>query len=401
MKWIDGGVCAPRGFAAAGVRAGIKQQGLDVALVVADRPCTAAGVFTQNAFISPAARYSREVVRCGKPVVATFGNSGCANACTGPEGEQDLQAIVNTVKQALARHRPGLVGEVLAAQTGIIGVRLFPERMAQPIDEAVAKAGPEGWQDAARAIMTTDTRPKACAVEAQIEGRAVHIGGMAKGSGMIAPNMATMHVYLTTDIAAQAAILQPLLGDVVGRSFNTISVDGDGSTSDCVLMLANGAAGAALSEANRSALAEALNAVCERLARELVADGEGATRVIEVRVTGARTDADAALGARAIAESLLVKTAVFGGDPNWGRIAAALGRSGAEVDPYRTTIRVGDVLLFESGAPTAFDRASAEAAVRCDEVVIAVDLGLGEGASRMLSCDLSYDYVRINAEYHT
>jgi len=399
MDWIDGGVA--QGFVCAGVRAGIKTDGPDVAVLASEAPCSAAGVFTRNAFISPAALHSRRCIAEGRRARGVFMNSGCANACTGPAGEADLLAIVEATGTALDEALPDVDGVVLAAQTGIIGERLPLSRVEGAIRKATQALCPEGWASAAEAIMTTDTVPKTCALEIQLGGQSIRIGGMAKGSGMIAPNMGTMHAFLTTDIAATAEKLQPMLVAAADDSFNAITIDGDGSTSDTVLLLANGASGVMLCPQNEAIFCEALGRICQRLARAIVADGEGATKTVEIGVTGARSRADARMAARAVAESLLTKTAVFGADPNWGRILAAVGRSGAEVRPETTALAIGGVTLFRGGVPCEYDVAEAQSAMAGDEISIDIDLGIGDGRARMWTCDLSYDYVRINAEYHT
>jgi len=401
MESIAGGVCAATGFLAAGVRAGIKTDGLDVALIASERPCAAAGVFTRNAFISPCARISRERIRAGLPVRGVFANSGCANACTGPAGEADIVAIMDRTGEAIAERLPGVEGTILACQTGVIGKRLTPDRVEGAIVAAASGLSRDGAADAARAIMTTDTVPKECAVEFPVGGRTVRVGGMAKGAGMIAPNMGTMHVFITTDIAAEPGALQNALAAAVDETFNCITVDGDTSTSDAVLLLANGASGVPLDGASREAFTEALRAVCHHLSQAIVRDGEGATKLVEIRVEGARTTEDARRAARTIAYSLLTKTAMFGGDPNWGRILAALGRSGAEVDPDRVVLDLGGLVLFRSGSAEAYDLKSAEAAVAGPQIAVHIDLGLGAGRATVWTCYLSYDYVRINAEYHT
>ena len=259
---------------------------------------------------------------------------------------------------------------------------------------------PESARAAERAIMTTDTRPKAAAVSALLDGVPFHVGGMCKGSGMIAPNMATMLCFVTTDAAVPPERLQIVLRGAAERTFNRITVDGDSSTNDCIIVLAGGASGARVGEdgAGLDVFSAALEAVLADLATQTVRDGEGATRLIEVRVTGAPTQRDAELAARAVAESQLVKCAVYGGDPNWGRILCAVGYSGAEARLESTTIRLGDICVLENGTPTGLD---ASMAVHGERVLVRVELGLGAGTATLLSCDLTEEYVRINAEYHT
>jgi glutamate N-acetyltransferase/amino-acid N-acetyltransferase len=289
--------------------------------------------------------------------------------------------------------------DVAIASTGVIGVPMPMDRIAPAIGR-IALSG-SGWDDASRAIMTTDTRPKVAERELTLSGGAVRIGGMAKGAGMIHPNMATMLAFVTTDALIDSAALRPMLRSAADDSFNAISVDGDTSTNDTLLVLANGASGVRVSTVDGPAFLDALTAVCLDLARAIVADGEGVTKVFEVQVTGAASESDARLAARTVTTSNLVKTAIHGADPNWGRILAAAGRSGAKVDAGKASIHIGGVAVFERGAPRPFDAAALRTVFERPNIAIALDLGLGDATARAWGTDLSAEYVRINADYTT
>jgi len=393
------GVTAPLGFKAAAVAAGIKPQGLDLALLVADAGCTVAAVFTTNRAQAAPVLVSREHVASGR-ARAVVVNAGCANAATGASGLADARETASLVAQAIGC-RPQ---EVVVASTGVIGVPLPMPALRSGVPAAAAGLTREGGADAARAIMTTDTRPKEVVVEFTLGGRTARVGGMAKGAGMIAPRMATMLAFFTTDAAVDAGLLQAALREAVGSSLNRITVDGDTSTNDMAVVLANGAVPerAILSpgrdyDAFRAALTEA----ARRLAEMIVRDGEGATRFAEIRVEGAGSEDDADRVARAIAESPLVKTALHGGDPNWGRILGAVGRSGVAIDVSRVDIVLGDVWVAEGGAARAYDEALAHAAVKADPVRILVRLNAGPAAGWMWTCDLTRGYVDINAHYRS
>jgi glutamate N-acetyltransferase/amino-acid N-acetyltransferase len=327
-------------------------------------------------------------------------NAGCANAGTGAAGRADADRVV-----AAAARRLGCVAEeVLPASTGLIGSRLRADAIERALPRLRLADGRAAGRRAARAIMTTDTRPKEAAAAVDLgDGRTVAIGGMAKGAGMIHPQMATMLAFVTTDAPLEPALLGGLLREAVSTTFNQISVDGDGSTNDAVLLLASGAAGgpplATLGDETRR-FADALTAVCRDLARQIVSDGEGARTLIEVRVRGAGDDADARRAARAVAGSNLVKAAVHGGDPNWGRIACAAGYSGAALDPDRLVISIGPLTVF-AGEPCAFDEERASRLLHRRRVTLELDLGLGEGSGEAWGCDLSAEYVAINSEYRT
>jgi glutamate N-acetyltransferase/amino-acid N-acetyltransferase len=393
------GVTAPRGFRAAGVAAGIKEGGLDLALVVADDACAAAGVFTLSRTAAAPILVAREQLASGR-ARAVVVNSGCANAATGAAGLDDAREMTRLTGTALGCPPH----EVVVASTGVIGVRLPMERIRIGITEAAAGLSPEGGTDAARAIMTTDTKPKEASADLTLGGARCVVGGMAKGAGMIAPNMATMLAFFTTDVAVEPALLRRALVSAVGESLNRITVDGDTSTNDCAVVLSNGAAAAAAIadegpefDAFRTALTE----VSRQLAKKLVRDGEGVTRVAEVRVEGAPTPAEADRVARVVAESPLVKTALHGGDPNWGRILGAVGRAGVEIDGDRVSIWIGDVWVAENGVAREYEETLAAAAMEEEPVRIRIDLGGGAAAGWMWTSDLSHGYVDINAHYRT
>lgn len=396
---IDGSVTAPKGFRAAGVACGIKAAGLDLALIVSDTPASAAGVFTVNrAQAAPVSVSRRNLSASSGHARAVVVNSGCANACTGAEGMRHAEAMAARTAATVGCSVP----EVLVASTGVIGVALDMEKVTRGIAAAAAALAPCGGKDAARAIMTTDPFPKAASVEITSNGGTFRVGGIAKGSGMIEPNMATMLGFVTTDAVVDPAMLQRALKTVVDDTFNAITVDGECSTNDCVFALANGASGVALGEADFSVLVDALRHVCEPLAVGIVRGGEGATKLVTVRVTGAASDADARRTARAIANSLLVKTAIHGGDPNWGRLVAVAGRSGSQFVLDAAAVQIGPIELFHAGTPHDDRAAQAAEYLKGSELVVTVDMGTGgSGTSQMWTCDLSAEYVRINAEYRT
>jgi glutamate N-acetyltransferase/amino-acid N-acetyltransferase len=393
------GVTAPLGFKAAAVASGIKAQGLDLALLVADAGCTVAAVFTTNRAQAAPVVVSRAHASSGR-ARAVVVNAGCANAATGAAGLTDARETASLVAEAVGCRAE----EVIVASTGVIGVPLPMDALRSGIKTAAARLAREGGADAARAIMTTDTRAKEVAVEFALGGRTARVGGMAKGAGMIAPRMATMLAFFTTDAAVDARLLQDALREAVGSSLNRITVDGDTSTNDMAVVLAGGALPerAILAPGpDYDAFRAALTQAARRLAEMIVRDGEGATRIAEVRVEGAASEDDADRIARAIAESPLVKTALHGGDPNWGRILAAAGRSGVAIDASRVDIHLGDVWVAEGGAARAYDERLAHAAVTADPVRILVRLNAGSAAGWMWTCDLTRDYIDINAHYRS
>ena len=403
IKVIAGGVCAAKGFRAAGVPAEIKYKGRnDVALVVADAPCAAAAVFTTNAVAAAPVLYDRVVVKGGK-IQAILANSGCANACTGEAGYKDaeLSALATAGELGIdPKH-------VLVASTGVIGRRLPMDRLLAGMKDAAAKLArsPEAGLDAEKAVMTTDTKPKQAAVQTKIGGKTITIGGMCKGSGMIEPNMATMLGFITTDAAVSPAMLRRALKLAIAVSFNHVVVDGDESTNDSVFLMASGAAGNApitKAGADFEAFVEALTAVGIALAKQMAADGEGATKYVEVRVQNAKTQRDADRAARAIAKSPLAKTSWFGKDPNWGRVLAAAGYSGAKVVDMEAEVSYGKTWAYRKGqVADAAQLAKLEKEMQGDSLVVTVDLHLGQYASSIYTCDFSLDYVHINADYTT
>jgi glutamate N-acetyltransferase/amino-acid N-acetyltransferase len=396
---IDGGVTAPLGFRAAGVHCGIKAaaDALDLAVLVAERPAAAAGVFTTNQVKAAPVLLSRNHLDRAGLARAVVINSGCANACTGSQGMD--------VARATAAHAAAALGapveQILVASTGVIGVALDGEKVKRGFTDALGRLSRDAHLDAARAIMTTDRAPKARAAEAALDGRRFRVGGIAKGAGMIEPNMATMLAVLTTDAAIEPALLARALRSACAGTFNAISIDGDTSTNDSVFVLASGESRAAVGERELPAFEEALTAVCRELAIDIVRGGEGVTRVMAVRATGAASDDEARRVARTIANSLLVKTAVHGADPNWGRIVAAAGRAGVAFDLERVSVRIGPVELFAHGRPYDERAAEAQQFLAREDVEIHVDLGLARGAATVYGCDLSAEYVRINGEYRT
>ena len=401
---IEGGVCSPKGFRAAGVAAGIKYKDRkDVALIVADAPCSAAAMFTTNNLAAAPVVLDRGIARfgCAQAILA---NSGCANACTGPEGLRDAVESVKATAAELhvdPRH-------VFVASTGVIGHRLPMKRLLSGMREAAKRlAGtPQAGLDAELAVMTTDTRPKQAAVKVKILGHEVTIGGMCKGSGMIEPNMATMLGFITTDCAIAPGMLRNALRSAVARGFNRLVVDGDESTNDSVFILASGAAGnkeIRHPDASFRAFRDALIQLIVALTKQMAADGEGATKFVTVRVVGAATERDAEAAARAIAKSPLCKTSWFGKDPNWGRILAAVGYSGAKIDENTVEVFYGKTWAYKQGriADSAqLKKLAAELAG--PEITVTVNLHFNSSRqAEIYTCDFSTDYVHINADYTT
>ena len=402
MKQIDGGITAVPGIRAAGIYAGIKKaaDAKDVALIVTDAPATAAGVFTKNSVTAAPVFVCREHLTDGR-AQAVIVNSGNANACTGEVGMANARRMAAATAEQL-----GIDADlVLVSSTGVIGQQLPMDKIENGIQTAASAISTEGGADAAEAIMTTDTYPKSVAVEIEISGVSVRIGGIAKGSGMIAPNMATMLSYLTTDAKINAEVLQAALNRVVDDTYNLLTVDTDRSTNDTVLILATGRAGNAeivtADGDNYEAFCEGLLFVCTELVKMLARDGEGATKLVEVVVKHARNRDDAEKAARAVAESPLVKTAVFANDANWGRIMMAIGKSGAAFDPYQVGVWLADYQLVKDGMDAGYNEDEATALFAQDPVRITIDLRAGDAAVTMWTCDYSYDYIRINADYRT
>ena len=399
---ITGGITAPQGFTAAGVHAGIKKNGkTDIGMIYSKVPAAGAAMYTTNKMAAAPVIVSRQASDRGK-IRAIVVNSGCANACTGDQGLQDARTMVRVAAKAL--HLDDC--EVLVASTGVIGVSLPMDKIKSGIGQAAAALSENGHEQALAAIMTTDTFPKACAYEFNLGGKTCKIAGIAKGAGMIHPNMATMLCFITTDAAIAPEVLKQALNQAAELSFNMISVDGDTSTNDMVAVLANGQAGNALIDSAGSQTYQefytALRAVCTELAQLIVRDGEGATKFLEINVTGAVSFADAKLAAMAIAKSPLVKTAFFGQDPNWGRILCAVGYSGAATQPDKTSLTIGDLTIVVNGqGAVGFDTAKLKEVMAAKDIAITVDLGLGETSATVWTCDFSYEYVKINGEYTT
>ena len=379
-----------KGFKAAGVAAGIKKSGAkDVALLLCEG-AWASMVGTQNQVCAPSVKRNRTLVP--GTVDGVVVNSGCANVATGPEGA-DNNAQMGTA----------LAGKtLLTASTGVIGVQLPQAKLLAGIAAAEAALSENGSDDFAEAILTTDLVPNMAQTELVLGGVTVRIGGACKGSGMIAPNMATMLAFVTTDAVISPEQLDLALHRAVEVSFNCMTVDGDTSTSDQCILLASGAAGnPPLSDDDFQAFVAALTEVCITLAKKVARDGEGATKLVEVRVTGAPSEAEAKKVGRTIAESPLVKTALFGNDPNWGRLMMAAGRAGVPFDPDKASATLAGIEVFKNGVPATFDKAVASEAMKTDEVLVTVDLGVGAGKATFYTCDFSYEYVKINAEYTT
>ncbi|MBR2835383.1 MAG: bifunctional glutamate N-acetyltransferase/amino-acid acetyltransferase ArgJ [Coriobacteriales bacterium] len=404
---IDGGVCAARGFKAGSVHAGFKKNTdrCDLAVVCCDHGATAAGVFTQNIFCAALVQFDREQLAAGGQIRAVVINAGIANAATGTVG---LKAAQDTAAEA-AVLAGCLESEVLVASTGVIGVHLPLDVMKAGLPNAFAKLGNDAQEHdlaSARAIMTTDTVPKRCAIQwRDPKGVLCTLGGMCKGSGMISPNMATMICVLTTDAAIEAGPLNNALHKAVNRSFNLVTVDSDTSTNDTCVILASGDSGSDLIIGTHDeAYAEferALIYVCENLARQIAADGEGATKLVNIYVTGAASQEDADIAARTVANSPLVKTAIAGHDANWGRIAAALGRSGAAFDQNNVNIDIMRMPVLRQGLPVPFDEQEALARFEDPEILIACDLGAGAYGAHMWTCDFTHEYISINADYRS
>jgi glutamate N-acetyltransferase / amino-acid N-acetyltransferase len=401
VRAIRGGITTSRGFRVASARAGLRSgPGPDVVLILSEGgPVPAAATFTRNRLRAAPVELAMRSLRASHGhAAAVVANAGCANAGTGAQGLADAKEV-----QALvARQVATATRYVLTASTGLIGSRLGVDKVASVLPTMTPTTGRRADLEAARGIMTTDTVPKESAVEFDIgRGRTSHIGGMAKGSGMIHPQMGTMLAFITTDAPVGPAALRDALHGSVDRTFNQVTVDGDPSTNDTVFLLASGfAGGAELSGSALGAFAEGLEAVCRSLGEQIAADGEGAQHRIDVAVTGARSDREARLMARTVVSSSLVKSAVHGADPNWGRIAAAAGRSGAHLDPDRLAIRIGAITVYD-GAPLPFDERAASRALRGKVVGIGLDLRIGQGSGMAWGCDLSAEYVAINSEYRT
>lgn len=394
------GVTFAKGFTAAGVKAGIKKSGnLDVAVIYTKTQAVVAGTFTQNKVAAAPVYVSKEVVATGT-AHAIVANAGCANACTGQQGLDDAHKMAQIAADELGVN----ADDVIVGSTGVIGVNLPMDKLEAGIKDAVANLSTDGSDNAGRAIITTDTHSKSVTCEFELSGKTVRMGAIAKGSGMIRPNMATMLCYITTDIAIDQALLQKAVSGCVEKSFNMISVDGDMSTNDMVIVLANGEANnAKITEENADyqIFFEKLMMLCTELAKQIAADGEGASKFLTINVKGAKSFADAKTVGMAIANSPLVKTAFFGEDPNWGRVICAVGYSDADMVPEKTVVKFGGITIFANGTGATYDEKALAHVMKQKDIVIDIELNMGQEDATVWSCDLSYEYVKINGEYHT
>lgn len=394
------GVTFAKGFTAAGVKAGIKKSGnLDVAVIYTKTQAVVAGTFTQNKVAAAPVYVSKEVVATGT-AHAIVANAGCANACTGQQGLDDAHKMAQIAADELGVN----ADDVIVGSTGVIGVNLPMDKLEAGIKDAVANLSADGSGNAGRAIITTDTHSKSVTCEFELSGKTVRMGAIAKGSGMIRPNMATMLCYITTDIAIDQALLQKAVSGCVEKSFNMISVDGDMSTNDMVIVLANGEANnAKITEENADyqIFFDKLMMLCTELAKQIAADGEGASKFLTINVKGAKSFADAKTVGMAIANSPLVKTAFFGEDPNWGRVICAVGYSGADMVPEKTVVKFGGISIFANGTGATYDEKALAHVMKQKDIVIDIELNMGQEDATVWSCDLSYEYVKINGEYHT
>ena len=392
-------VTFPFGFKASGIVAGIKKSGKDLALVTSDVPAQCAAMFTTSTLPAACVLFSKEIVK-NKKAQALIINSGNANACTGDQGYKDTQEMASVTAGCLGMSED----MVLVSSTGVIGVPLPMETVRSGIVKACSTIKDQGGIEAAEAIMTTDTYAKYFAVEFELDGKKARIGSMAKGSGMINPNMATMICVLTTDVDIDADMLQSALNKVIPRTLNALTIDGDMSTNDAVFLLANGQCGnkqITSKDENFNKFTDALESICLEITKALAADGEGATKFVTVTVNQANTQQEALKAAKEIANSMLVKTAIFGHDPNWGRVVAALGKSQAKIDPNAFKITFAGISVADNGQAIKYDKEKMFTALKNKEIEINVSLGSGSAEATVYTCDLTYDYVKINAEYTT
>jgi glutamate N-acetyltransferase/amino-acid N-acetyltransferase len=390
----------PKGFLASGVRAGIRKKRPDLALFVAEKGANAAALFTKNRFqAAPVVLGAQDLKRSGGRVRAVVVNAGCANAITGRPGLDAARRVRDAAAALLGFPRD----EVLVSSTGVIGVVLPDAKVRAALPGAKARLSASGLEAASHAILTTDVGPKVAQASFTLGGRRGRVVGVAKGAGMIHPNMATMLAFVMTDAAATPAYLKAALREAAEESFNAISVDGDTSTNDTLLAMASGEMGGRTLEKSGegAAFRAALTKVCRDLAWMMVRDGEGATRVLEIAITGARNEIEAKAAAHAIATSPLVKTALHGGDPNWGRILAAVGRSGARLSPARVSLTLGPLTLVKNGLPAPYRESQAVRIFSKERVPVVVNLGVGRAKAWKLACDLGHDYVSINADYRS
>ena len=394
------GVTYPKGFQAAGVKAGIKKSGnLDVAVIYTEKKAAVAGTFTKNAVAAAPVHVSKAVVAT-HTAHAIVANAGCANACTGAQGETDAAAMQKIAADALGCTS----ADVIVGSTGIIGQLLPMDKVEQGIHAAVKALSADGSADAGNAIITTDTYSKAGATSVMISGKEVRFGIIAKGSGMIRPDMATVLCFITTDADIDGVLLQDALSEVIEHSLNMISIDGDMSTNDMAIVLANGAAGnPKITEKNADyeTFKETLLALCQGISEKIAADGEGATKFITVHVKGAKSFVDAKTVGMSVANSPLVKTAFFGEDPNWGRVICAVGYAGVPMNPNHTTVKFGGIPVYADGMGVSYDADALRAVMTAHDIVVEIDLKDGMEEAKVWTCDFSYEYVKINGEYHT
>ena len=394
------GVTYPKGFQAAGVKAGIKKSGnLDVAVIYTEQKAAVAGTFTKNAVAAAPVHVSKAVVAT-HTAHAIVANAGCANACTGVKGETDAAAMQKIAADALGCTS----ADVIVGSTGIIGQLLPMDKVEQGIHAAVKALSADGSVDAGNAIITTDTYSKAGATSVMISGKEVRFGIIAKGSGMIRPDMATVLCFITTDADIDGVLLQDALSEVIEHSLNMISIDGDMSTNDMAIVLANGAAGnPKITEKNADyeTFKETLLALCQGISEKIAADGEGATKFITVHVKGAKSFTDAKTVGMSVANSPLVKTAFFGEDPNWGRVICAVGYAGVPMNPNHTTVKFGGIPVYADGMGVSYDADALRTVMTAHDIVVEVDLKDGDAEAKVWTCDFSYEYVKINGEYHT
>ncbi|HVR42246.1 MAG TPA: bifunctional glutamate N-acetyltransferase/amino-acid acetyltransferase ArgJ [Thermoanaerobaculia bacterium] len=390
----------PKGFLSSGIRAGLRKKRPDLALIVAEEGASAAAIFTRNRFLAaPVVLSQQALARSGGRVRAVVVNAGCANAITGRPGMEAARRVRDRAAELLDCP----ASEIFLASTGVIGVQLDDAKLRRNLPAAIARLSPSGVEATSHAILTTDVGPKVAQASFTWNGRRARIVGIAKGAGMIHPDMATMLAFLMTDAPATPAFLRRCLREAADRSFNAISVDGDTSTNDTVLLMASGKLGGDPMDGDEGteSFRAALARICRELAWMIVRDGEGATRVLRIEVSGARSDADAKLAAHAVGTSPLVKTAVHGGDPNWGRILAAVGRSGAKFSRKKISLTAGKIALVTGGEPARYREKDAARAFSKDRVDLQIDLGLAGGSAVLMVSDLGHDYVSINADYRS
>lgn len=401
MKYMkDGNITTPKGFQTAGIHAGLKRKRKDLGVIVCETVADAAAVYTLNQIQAAPITVTKETVKKANKIQAVIVNSGNANACTGNQGMQDayeMQKVTADTFNVQQEH-------VAVASTGVIGEYLPMDKITTNIPNLHINNQIESATDFEEAILTTDTFLKSTCYETTIDGKTVTMAGAAKGSGMIEPNMGTMLAFITTDAVIESSVLQSLLREVVNRTFNSVTVDGDTSTNDMVLVMASELAGhETLTESHPdwNNFVDAFEKTCESLAKQIARDGEGATKLIEVEVSGGKTNEEARQIAKAIVGSSLVKTAVYGADANWGRIIAAIGYSGADIDPNTIDLAIGPIQLLKQSKPCDYSEEEATEYLKSDIVNIFVDLHYGEGNAKAWGCDLTYEYVRINASYRT